>query len=85
MNVAFVERLNASVANVAPTGEWRAKPFVTGAQADPHDDAAGPRFTVRLAAGGCCALGHVWYELSRVADQLLAQYCAHVQLCKCDC
>ena len=62
MNVAFVERLNASVANVAPSGEWRAKPFVTGApRADPG------------------------YEVSRVADQVLAEFCAHVQLCKCDC
>ena len=84
MNVAFVERLNASVANVAPSGEWRAKPFVTGAtRADPGD--ATERFTVRFAVGGCCALEHVWYEVSRVADQVLAEFCAHVQLCKCDC
>eukprot|EP00966_Prymnesium_polylepis_P143835 3320463-Prymnesium_polylepis.1 len=45
---------------------------------------ASPQFTARFAVGGTCRLEHVWPIVSQVADQVLAQAFARLQLCKCD-
>ena len=43
-----------------------------------------PKFTVRFAVGGTCRLEHLWPVVSQVADDVLAQAFARLQLCKCD-
>ena len=74
----------------SPLSQWRSLPppplpsigSEQGAvAASPHHP---PQYTVRFAVGGTCRLEHLWPVVSQVADEVLAQSFARLQLCKCD-
>ena len=89
LTATYLQRLNASIANATATatagegGGWRAKPCLLGAY-ERAAPGARPQFTARFAVGGRCRLEHVWPVLCEVADEVLGETYARLDLCKCD-